>query len=89
MEIWADHEIGSVAIVRRLGTVTSFRALDLVLCWIFCFMMAEALKTATRRGKIGTATPVLGFRPMRWPILRTVNVPNDDSFTVSPSQWRL
>lgn len=28
--------------------------------------------------------PVFGFRPMRWPFLRTVNVPNDDSLTVSP-----
>src|SRR5579863_2001744 len=83
-EISADHETGSVAVVRRLGTVASFGALDLVLFWILCFIMAEALKTATRRGKIGTATPVLGFRPMRWPFLRTVNVPNDDNFTVSP-----
>jgi hypothetical protein len=48
-EIWADHETGSVAIVRRLGTVASLGALDLVLFWIFCFIMAEALKTATRR----------------------------------------
>jgi hypothetical protein len=77
-EICPDYETDSAAIVA------SFGALDLVLFWSFCFIMAEALKTATRRGEIETATPVLGFRPMRWPFLRTVNVPNDDNFTVSP-----
>jgi hypothetical protein len=84
-EICADHETGSVAIVQRLGTVASFGALDSVVFWIFCFILAEALKTATRRGKIGTATPILGFQPMRWPFLQTVNVPNNDNFTISPS----
>jgi hypothetical protein len=46
--------------------------------------MAEGLNTMTRRGEIGTSLPVLGFRPTRWPFLRTTNEPNDDSFTVSP-----
>src|SRR5438105_11676626 len=51
---------------------------------IRCFRMADALNTITRRGEIGTSVPVLGLRPIRWPFLRTMNEPNDDSFTVSP-----
>jgi hypothetical protein len=47
-------------------------------------MMADALNITTRREGIGAGTPVLGFRPMRLLFLRTVKVPNDDSFTVSP-----
>jgi len=80
----ADYENGSIAIDRKFGRVPSFRASDTLLFWILRFIIAEALKTATRRGTIGTSTPVLGFRPMRWPFLRTVNVPNDDNFTASP-----
>src|SRR5689334_20650424 len=38
----------------------------------------------TRRGEIGTSVPVFGFRPIRCPFLRTMNEPNEDSFTVSP-----
>jgi hypothetical protein len=68
----------------QFGPVVSFRVSDLLLFWIFRFIIADALKTNTRRGKIGTSTPVFGFRPMRWRLLRTVNVPNDDNFTVSP-----
>jgi hypothetical protein len=48
------------------------------------FIIADALKTTTRRGEIGTSAPVLGFRPIRLPLWRTVNVPNDDSLTISP-----
>src|ERR1700733_6372660 len=51
---------------------------------IRCFRMADGLNTITRRGEIGTSVPVLGLRPMRWPFLRTMNEPNDESFTVSP-----
>ena len=46
--------------------------------------MADGLNTITRRGEIGTSVPVFGLRPIRWPFLRTMNEPNDDSFTVSP-----
>src|SRR5260370_16536070 len=51
---------------------------------IRCFNMAEGLNTITRRGEIGTSVPVFGLRPIRFPFLRTLNDPNDDSFTVSP-----
>src|SRR5208283_3844666 len=51
---------------------------------IRCLRMADGLNTITRRGEIGTSVPVLGLRPIRWPFLRTMNEPNDDSFTVSP-----
>src|SRR5262249_20932753 len=49
-----------------------------------CFRIADGLNTITRRGEIGTSLPVLGFRPIRWPFLRTTNEPNEDNFTVSP-----
>ena len=49
-----------------------------------CFKMADGLNTITRRGEIGTSVPVFGLRPIRWPFLRTMNEPNEDSFTVSP-----
>src|SRR5215218_413983 len=45
----------------------------------------EGLNTMTRRGSIGTSTPVLGLRPTRCPFSRTTNDPNEDSFTVSPA----
>ena len=44
----------------------------------------EGLNTMTRRGSIGTSTPVFGLRPMRCPLSRTTKEPNEDSFTVSP-----
>src|SRR5688500_6302713 len=50
-----------------------------------CFMMLLGLKTVTRRGGIGTSRPVLGLRPTRSPLSRTMNDPNDESFTVSPA----
>src|SRR5256885_7725718 len=40
--------------------------------------------TSTRRGAIGTSSPVLGLRPIRWAFCRTAKVPKDESFTVSP-----
>src|SRR5262245_29802488 len=49
-----------------------------------CFRIADGLNTITRLGEIGTSFPVFGFRPMRWPFLRTTKEPNDDNFTVSP-----
>src|SRR5262249_46045044 len=51
---------------------------------IRCLRSADGLKTIPRRGEIGTSVPVFGLRPMRCPFLRTMNEPNDDSFTVSP-----
>src|ERR1700742_3851052 len=44
----------------------------------------DARKTSTRRGRIGTSCPVFGFRPTRWPLSRTVKLPNDEIFTDSP-----
>src|SRR5271166_3058123 len=49
-----------------------------------CLRIADGLNTITRRGEIGTSLPVLGLRPILWPLLRTTNEPNDDNFTVSP-----
>jgi len=49
-----------------------------------CLRIVEGLNTTTRRGEIGTSSPVLGLRPDLWPFLRTTNEPNDESFTVSP-----
>src|SRR5690606_20061753 len=40
--------------------------------------------TRTRRGLIGTSSPVLGLRPIRPPFCRTEKEPNEESFTVSP-----
>ncbi len=51
---------------------------------ILCLRIADGLNTITRRGEIGTSVPVFGLRPMRWPFLRTMKEPNEDSFTVSP-----
>ena len=48
------------------------------------FRMFDGLNTMTRRGVIGTSTPVFGLRPMRSPFERTTKEPNDDSLTVSP-----
>jgi hypothetical protein len=46
--------------------------------------MPDGLNTITLRGVIGTAFPVFGLRPMRGPLVRTTNDPNDESFTTSP-----
>src|SRR5437773_6186087 len=48
------------------------------------FRTCEARKTRTRRGLMGTSWPVLGLRPIRWPLRRTKKLPNEDIFTVSP-----
>jgi hypothetical protein len=50
-------------------------------------------KTSTRRGMIGTSTPVFGLRPTRRPFCRTENVPKPliltDLPTVNASAIRL
>ena len=38
----------------------------------------EARKTSTRRGRIGTSSPVLGLRPTRRPFWRTAKLPKVD-----------
>ena len=43
-----------------------------------------ARKVSTRRGAIGTSTPVLGLRPTRSPLSRSTNVPKPEIFTFSP-----
>src|SRR3546814_9763702 len=48
------------------------------------FKTWDARNTRTRRGRIGTSSPVFGLRPMRSPFSRTEKLPNDDSFTISP-----
>ena len=45
----------------------------------------EERKDSTRRGRIGTSTPVLGLRPTRWPFCRTRKVPKAEIFTDSPA----
>ena len=54
-------------------------------CLIRSFNLIEGRNTTTRRAEIGHSSPVLGLRPMRSDFLRTVNVPNEDSFTASPA----
>jgi len=54
------------------------------LALIRVFMRADALNARTRLALITTSTPVFGFLPIRWAFLRTVNVPNPGSLTVSP-----
>src|SRR6185369_9399943 len=41
-------------------------------------------KTKTRRGLIGTSSPVLGLRPTRSPFMRTRKLPKDEILTLSP-----
>ena len=47
-----------------------------------CFMMLLGRNTSTRRGVIGTSSPVFGLRPTRWPFWRMPKEPNEESFTV-------
>src|SRR5690348_3046824 len=51
---------------------------------ILAFSTLDGLNTITRRGRIGTSTPVLGLRPTRSPFERTTNEPKPLSLTVSP-----
>src|SRR4029079_3362163 len=51
---------------------------------ILCLRTLLGLNTITRRGEIGTSSPVFGLRPTRSPFLRTRKEPKDESFTDSP-----
>lgn len=48
------------------------------------FIRCEGRKVSTRRGWIGTSSPVFGLRPTRAVFSRTLNVPKEDIFTCSP-----
>ena len=48
------------------------------------FIRCDGRKVRTRRGLIGTSSPVLGLRPTRAVLSRTEKVPKDEIFTVSP-----
>ena len=48
------------------------------------FMILLALKTITRRGVIGTVSPVLGFLPTRSDFWRSPKEPKDESLINSP-----
>src|SRR3546814_5700511 len=43
-----------------------------------------ARKVITRRGRMGTSTPVLGLRPMRCALSRSTKVPKPEIFTFCP-----
>src|SRR5690606_21350174 len=58
------------------------RTIDLL---ILDFNTLLGLNTSTCRGRIGTSSPVLGFRPIRWFFERTWNEPKDESFTFCPA----
>mgnify|MGYP007034012204 CR=1 FL=1 len=47
----------------------------------------EARNTSTRLGRIGTSSPVLGLRPMRWDFWRTAKVPNSAYPRPCTSEW--
>ena len=51
------------------------------LMWGFVNMLHSQVQT-------GAGSPVFGFRPMRGPLSRTMNVPNEEIFTVSPAASR-
>src|SRR5690606_1534852 len=48
------------------------------------FRTWEARNTRTRRGLMGTSSPVLGLRPTLSPFSRTMKLPKDEILTVSP-----
>src|SRR5215510_5430068 len=49
------------------------------------FMILLGRKTRTRRGVIGTSSPVFGLRPTRWPFWRMPKEPKEESLTASPA----
>ncbi|EAQ06490.1 hypothetical protein SKA53_05363 [Yoonia vestfoldensis SKA53] len=49
------------------------------------FIRCDGRKVSTRRGWIGTSSPVLGLRPTRAALSRTAKVPKDEILTVSPA----
>ena len=52
-------------------------------------MIWLARKVITRRGAIGTSTPVFGLRPMRWPLSRRMKVPKPEILTFVPLGQRV
>ena len=54
-------------------------------------MIWLARKVITRRGAIGTSTPVFGLRPTRWPLSRRMKVPKPEILTFCPSDsaWHM
>src|SRR5689334_17332472 len=57
------------------------RTIDLL---ILDFNTLLGLNTSTCLGRIGTSSPVLGLRPMRWFLERTWKEPNELSLTFWP-----
>ncbi len=53
------------------------------------FIRCDGRKVSTRRGLIGTSSPVLGLRPTRADLSRTEKVPKDEILTVSPGDQRV
>ncbi|MNT83000.1 hypothetical protein D3C72_2228100 [compost metagenome] len=54
-----------------------------------CLRTLDALKVITRRGEIGTSSPVFGLRPIRSFLLRTWKVAKEESLTISPRTMAL
>src|SRR5688572_31938999 len=69
---------------HELTTVYSAAVLRVKPLLMRSFMMLLGRKISTRRGVIGTSSPVFGLRPMRRPLSLTPKDPNEDSFTFSP-----
>ncbi len=56
-------------------------------CWlplIHALRIGKELNVMLWRASTGTTSPVLGLRPTRCALSRTLKIPNEDSFTVSP-----
>ena len=67
---------------NRLESTRSF--LDGCHCRYFAILSRRiwlARKVITRRGAIGTSIPVLGLRPIRWPLSRRMKLPKPEIFT--------
>src|ERR1700754_1098155 len=69
----AEGGVGFIHALRQLASAMRSRS------------MLLARKVRTRRGAIGTSTPVLGLRPMRSPLSRSTKVPKPEIFTFSLS----
>ena len=72
--------LGAAAFFGGAGAGAGFERAAL----IRSFMMLLALKTMTRRGVIGTISPVLGLRPTRSDFCRRPKEPKEESFIGSP-----
>src|SRR3569623_3119373 len=68
---------GDLSIPNPFGRKAYFpaRTIDLL---ILDFNTLLGLNTRTCRGRIGTSSPVLGLRPIRWFLLRTWKEPKDE-----------